>query len=463
MRKQAEEAYRKLLQTAYIMACDGLPLSHFTTLVKVQRASGVNLIQGCDDSNKAREFVSFLADGIRDKLALIMASATAYSTLTDGSMARKTSSEKELVFVRLVRGGIPLYYCVALQDLSEYGDSTAENIKKAIDDAFIHKLNIPEASYVNCMSASTADGAAVNTGVYNGVLTRLSEERGWLITIHCVLHRLELSMKDVLKQQKKFVEVNDFMITLFYLFKQSGKIKRSFEDTAKALGLQVYKFPKVHGTRFVSHQRRGLDRLLKNWIVLGQTCENMIATGEVTRNYTYSPKLKGVLKRLQDCEFLAVAVLYKEVLDIVSKLSLKLQMSNLMVFDVQSEIERGISSLDTLTESLSGDALVALGLNDLLLYSSSNFSLIEEWDAPAQDIAVETGGRTRPVREATLVAPRAASPIETGNRDACSQWDDEDQVPLARLRSLPEQHDDELVDNRADGGGADAPDRYESQ
>lgn len=48
MRKSVEDGYRRLFRTAFMMAFDGLPLCNFATLVKVQRANGVRLIQGAE-------------------------------------------------------------------------------------------------------------------------------------------------------------------------------------------------------------------------------------------------------------------------------------------------------------------------------------------------------------------------------------------------------------------------------
>ena len=49
---------------------------------------------------------------------------------------------------------------------------------------------------------------------------------GLIVTIHSVSHRLELAIQDSLLRHKEFVQVKDFMQTLFYLFKQSGKLMR---------------------------------------------------------------------------------------------------------------------------------------------------------------------------------------------------------------------------------------------
>ena len=36
----------------------------------------------------------------------------------------------------------------------------------------------------------------------------------------------------------------------FYLMKKFGRFQRQFNDTARELDVQVYRFPKVHGTRY---------------------------------------------------------------------------------------------------------------------------------------------------------------------------------------------------------------------
>ena len=109
MHRLARAAYEKLMKSAYMLAVDGLPLSSFKTVVSVQKANGVRLITGNDNGHAAREFVHEIALAIKEKLALIMCSVRAFSLLCDGSQARKTGKEKELVLIRVVRGeGIPL-------------------------------------------------------------------------------------------------------------------------------------------------------------------------------------------------------------------------------------------------------------------------------------------------------------------------------------------------------------------
>ena len=277
----------------------------------------------------------------------------AFSVLSDGSQARKTGSEKEIVLVRVLKDGSPTYFCVALQDMDEYGDTTAENLKLSIDDAFKKKIKITDDVYKSSLVCATADGASVNTGVYNGLLTRLqNDDRERMLKVHCTSHRVELAFKDTLLKFDDFTKVREFMILLYYQFKRSGRLKRQFKATAEAMSVQVYTFTKVHGTRFVNHQRLGLQRLLHNWIVLITTLENVLANAGGKAAAT-NAKLRGILTKLKDFRFLAKCCLYKKILDIYAILSLKFEKNEIHCFEIIPAVEKTKNSLE---ELLSGEA-----------------------------------------------------------------------------------------------------------
>ena len=355
MHRLARAAYEKLMKSAYMLAVDGLPLSSFKTVVRVQKANGVRLITGNDNGHAAREFVHEIALAIKEKLALILCSVRAFSLLCDGSQARKTGKEKELVLIRVVRGeGIPLYYCVSLADLQDYGDATAENLKACLDDIFLKKLGVPKERYTKRMVSMTADGASVNFGQYRGLLTRMSnDDRDWLLKIHCVCHRLELAIKDSLLKNKQLSAVKDFMLTLYYLFKQSGKVKAHFEQYGSTvLGATIYIFPKVSGTRFVSHVRRGLHHLLHNWPILYRVCEDCISSTDANMR-GIKPKMQGVMKKLKDGKFFLCCVVLRQLLDVLSQFSLQLERGEINVFDVDLLVDKTEEKLqDILTTDI---------------------------------------------------------------------------------------------------------------
>ena len=342
------EAYRKLLKTAYLLAVDGLPLSSFSTMIKVQKSNGVRLISGKQDGKVAKELIHDIALAIKEKLAMVICSAHSFSVLSDGSQARKTGQEKELILIRIVRGGIPVYYCVSLADLDYYGDANAENFKECIDDAFLKGLKLDKEKYVNLMVSTTSDGASVNTGVYNGLLTRLTHDNHtWLLTIHCVSHRCELALKDSLMKQKDFSELKDFMISLYYLCKKSGKFKRVLKKMGDIHNVSVYTFPKVHGTRFIGHTRRGLGALLNNWPILMRVVENEVASPKAS---AIKATLSGMMKKLKDFKFLSTAAYYKVLLDNLSVFSLALERGQVSVFEVPLLLKNTLSTIETMSD-----------------------------------------------------------------------------------------------------------------
>ena len=88
---------------------------------------------------------------------------------------------------------------------------------------------------------------------------------------HCIAHKAELALKDSLLKYKEFKEVDDLMNYVFYLHKRSGKLKRMFKNNATALNIDGYVFPKVTGTRFVTHRLKRVKVFLHNWTALADS------------------------------------------------------------------------------------------------------------------------------------------------------------------------------------------------
>ena len=125
-----------------------MPLKHFEVLVKCQKQNGVKLIQGKQDGRTAKEFVHCISESIVEKVTVILASSNFMSVLSDGSQARRTESEKDLILTRIERGGLPCYFLISLAEMSDFGGTDAESIKRAIDHSFLKEINISESSFL---------------------------------------------------------------------------------------------------------------------------------------------------------------------------------------------------------------------------------------------------------------------------------------------------------------------------
>lgn len=137
-----------------------MPLKHFNILVKCQRQNGVKLVQGRQDGKAAREFIEFLAKSVFGKVSSIIREKDFIAVMSDGSQARKTGSDKELVLTHTKRGGVPQYFVTAILEMSQYGGVDAESLKRGIDDVYLNQVKLPEEFYLKHFVSTTTDGAS---------------------------------------------------------------------------------------------------------------------------------------------------------------------------------------------------------------------------------------------------------------------------------------------------------------
>ena len=110
--------------------------------------------------------------------------------------------------------------------MSDWGGTDAESLKKGTHSIFLEDGKIPVTNYETKLVSLTTDDASVNTGRISGLMSRFALGREWLVQIHCINHRVELAIKDSLKETN-FKEIDDFYQSNFNLLTNSGKINLS--------------------------------------------------------------------------------------------------------------------------------------------------------------------------------------------------------------------------------------------
>ena len=137
MNSNTSQADRRMIKAAYKFAlCPQLSLKSFKLLVKCQRMHDVALISGNDDNHAVSEYLGSIVAGIQEKVAVIMANSHFFSLLSDGSQACRTGSDKELVLIKIQRGGIPIYITLSLLEMSDFGGTDSASLKEGIDQIF---------------------------------------------------------------------------------------------------------------------------------------------------------------------------------------------------------------------------------------------------------------------------------------------------------------------------------------
>ena len=84
----------------------------------------------------AREYIHYIVDAIREKVAGIVANKKFMAVLSHRSHARKTNDEKELDLLIIEKEGIPVYSVASLLEMADFGGTDAHSLKNALRQCF---------------------------------------------------------------------------------------------------------------------------------------------------------------------------------------------------------------------------------------------------------------------------------------------------------------------------------------
>ncbi|KAK6178299.1 hypothetical protein SNE40_013101 [Patella caerulea] len=331
--------YRHLFMTCLTVVMKEMAFTNFKDLIELQQKNGVNFLSGKNNQKSCREFVKYLAVAVKSDIEKMLGISNFFSALMDGSQARKTGAEKELVYVKIVVKGQPVELLLSCQHMPDFGGEDAVSVKTAFDDAFLTKYKLDVDRWSKLLVSICTDGASVNLGVLNGACVKIKQEydRQWILLIHCSSHRLELAMKDAFTTNKQFVEVDDILVQIYYMFRNSGKAKRILTAIALTLGVVCVTFVKASGTRFQNHKLRAIRALIVNFLPFLVYMENMIENRGACTGET-AAKLKGYIKKFQTYSFLASVHLYSLVLNETAHLAGVLQNKTVLITDILDAI-----------------------------------------------------------------------------------------------------------------------------
>lgn len=208
---------------------------------------------------EARVFLHYIADMERKKIEDRLGKAKFISIMSDGS-TDSAVKEQEMVYVRSSVGGKIESKFVGIDAVDK---ADAENITKAIKDV-MDKVSQQWDWDVKLVAVAT-DGAAVMVGARTGVVQRLRRDRPYIVGVHCMAHRLELSFKDSVKNIVLFKKVEELLTGLYCFYHVSPLNRSHLKNSFAALELAPIMPTRVGGTRWLAHFLRALDHFLRGY------------------------------------------------------------------------------------------------------------------------------------------------------------------------------------------------------
>ena len=164
------------------------------------------------------------------------------------------------------------------------------------------------------------DGASVNIAA-GGLRGLLEKSVPWVAVFWCLAHRLELSLKDALKNTF-FSSIDEMLLRVYYLYQKSAKKCRELEEVVEELKscLEPTEMPDkggnrpLHacGTRFVTHKVAALGRLIDRY---GAYVNHLTAlTEDSTVKACDKQRLKGYILKWRTGKMLQGSALFHDLL-----------------------------------------------------------------------------------------------------------------------------------------------------
>ena len=120
-------------------------------------------------------------------------------------------------FVLFICEGKPVLKYLSIENAK---NADAPDLKSTLEIAF-NRFGITH--YYDKLVGLNLDGASVNMGKYNGLNVLVRDEAPWSEVVHCFNHRLELAIKDAFIQSTFYLNINEVLSELYWLYQKSPK------------------------------------------------------------------------------------------------------------------------------------------------------------------------------------------------------------------------------------------------
>jgi len=335
---QQEEQYRatcNVFRTAYYIAKNNRPYTDHSGLIDLQRLNGVDVGRLLHSPTTCVDIVDHIAEQMSSKLMKsVLESDVPFSILIDEST---TLSNKACLVVYIRCSIDDSKPCSLFLDVIELSGSTAVAIGEALVKClYDHKFT--DSILKNRWLALGTDGASVMLGRKCGVLAKLQQTYPNIIGWHCINHRLELSVHDVVKCMTDINHLKSFMDKLYSLYSRSPKARRELQECAAELGSQVYKIGRILDVRWSASSFRTVKAVWKSYASLH--AHFAAASKDTFYDVNDRALYAGLLKKLTNQIFLKNLALFYDALEELADLSEALQQDAITLATANRKIQR---------------------------------------------------------------------------------------------------------------------------
>jgi hypothetical protein len=329
------------MKAVYWLCKEGLPLSKFPSLMDFMQCAGVhhdaNIGKNATYTSRetAQEYLEAIAEIVTEDINDKVKAAAAVSVLIDESTDIKTQ-KKLVICVKTVDNYLTC--CthhlgnIEITDIS----CTAEVIFNKLKD-FLSKRSIQTATIVGFGS----DGASIMTGSKNGVATRLKRDSPFLISVHCMAHRLNLVTEKAAKEEPFTNSFQKMLSDIFYYFKKSTARILQLKQIQEILDLPEIRMKEVHEIRWISFYK-ALESIYRTYTALVK-----FFSGKT------DSKAKAIHVQLINIRFVYCLHMLMDIIPSFAQLSMIMQKQHLDIAAVQPCVKATTDAIKKVTDNKS--------------------------------------------------------------------------------------------------------------
>ena len=338
MDERSKQRTKHKFEVSYMIAKEKFALTKMQPLCDLEEKHGVDLGPGYRNDHACATFIEYIARDFQQQPVAALNQCKFFSLQADSST--DTGNTENELFLVLYFDSHSADGTVHVWDrfftVRQLGSGTASGLMECLEGALLY-MGITD--WEQKMIGLGCDGCSANMGE-RGLQGLLQLRLPWVVVFWCLAHRLELSLKDALKNTF-FSSVDELLLQVYFVYEKSPKKCRELQEIADELRscLGPSKLPLQGLSRKISALGRVIDRF-------GAYLAHLIALMEVSPVTSSSrQKLKGYIMRRRNSQVILGCAVFHDLLQPVARLSKVLQLCVVQAIEVLMKTKKNLDKL----------------------------------------------------------------------------------------------------------------------
>ena len=230
MDEASRQTMKKKFEVAFTIAKNNMAMTKMKPICELEERHGIDLGQGYKNNQACATFIEFIALDQQRSLIEVLSRVNFFSLQADGTTDSGNTEDELFLAVYFDHSAADHKVCVVNRFFSvrRPNSGTAKGLSDCLKQA-VKYVGLP-SEWNKKLVGFGCDGTSVNIGDHR-LKMYLQQTAPWIEVFWCLAHRLELSLKDAVKDTL-FVSTDEMLLRVYYLYEKSPKKCRELETSS---------------------------------------------------------------------------------------------------------------------------------------------------------------------------------------------------------------------------------------